>query len=88
LSLRWSENQIRLRAQAQPNMQSLYTDISGAEADPLWILELYSADGRLVQRFPALQSGIFALPYLSSGLYMLHLKDDAGRSLAVEKLWW
>ncbi len=88
LSLRWSENELRLRAQAQYSMQSLYTDISGAEVDPQWILELYSADGRLAQRFPALQSGIFALPYLASGLYVLHLKDDTGQSLAVEKLWW
>lgn len=88
LILHWDTRKIGLRLQANMPQQMLYMDITGTEPDPDWQIELYAADGRLVQRFPTLASAAFALPNLNAGVYVAHLKDSTGRQLAIERLYW
>lgn len=81
-------DRIALRLVAQPRSQMAWLDIAGAEPDPDWSLDLHSMDGRLVHTLQSPTSGAVALPWLASGLYTLHLRNERGQVLAVEKLWW
>ncbi len=81
-------DRVTLRLIAQPRSQTAWVDISGAEPGPDWSLELHAIDGRLVQAFQSPTSGAVALPYLAAGLYTVHLRNEHGQMLAVEKLWW
>jgi len=79
---------IILQMIANRRTQTAWVDIAGAESQEGWSLELHAMDGRLVQAFQAPVSGAVALPYLAAGLYTMHLKNERGQVLAVEKLWW
>jgi serine protease AprX len=81
-------DRVVLRAVAQPRSQTLWLDIAGAEPGPDWSLELHAMDGRLVHALQGPASGAMALPALASGLYTLHLRNERGQALAVERVWW
>lgn len=68
--------------------QSAFVHISGEEIIPNWSMEIYSVDGRMIQKNIAPQQGALALPYLPMGLYVARLTDGEGRILAQEKFWW
>jgi hypothetical protein len=86
--LRRAADQINLQIIADHRSQTAWVDISGAESEQDWSLELHAMDGRLVQAFQVPVSGAVAMPYLAAGLYTVHLKNERGQVLAVEKLWW
>lgn len=80
--------QVQLRLIAQSLTQSVWVEVSGLESGNEWSLELYSIDGRLLHTVFSPASGLVALPYLPTGLYMAYLRNEQGGIMDVQKWWW
>ncbi len=65
-----------------------WINMEGTEPESGWFFELRAMDGRLLQQWDATQESALALPFMTTGLYIVYLKDDQNRILNIEKLWW
>ena len=71
----------------QPSTGAVYVEITGADAEEKnWQLQIYAADGRLVQSATVGASGWLGLPDLPGGVYAAVLVDENGKAVGVERI--
>ena len=87
-ALSFSRSGISFRIVPEQSVHAAFIDIAGEEEGSSYTLELYALDGRMVQRAQVYRGSVVAFQSLSSGLYAAVLKDESGRVVAVEKMWW
>lgn len=87
-ALSFSASGISLRIVPEQSVHSAFIDIAGGQDGAAYTLELYAMDGRLLQQARVYRNSVVALQSLASGLYVAALREESGRVVASEKMWW
>jgi subtilisin family serine protease len=88
-ALSFSDSGISFRIVPEQSVHAAFVHIAGGAEHAAYTLDLYALDGRLIQQAQIQgATAVIALQALSGGLYVAAMKDEAGRVVAVEKMWW